>query len=207
MFAGREDAARKLCIKLKPLSKRKKIIVLALTRGGVVLGKIISSYFKAPLEVLVVKKISAPGDRELAVGAVAPGNIVYWNKDLCRQLSLSKEEKSNLKNEKEKERKEQEKLFKGEHIDIRGKSVILVDDGVATGATAIAASKYLKRIGAKEIILTVPVVSEDTLFYIKRYFDTIYSLKIVNNFYAVGQFFRNFPQVENEQVLKILGKI
>ncbi len=83
MFEGREEAATKLCEKLKPLVKRKKIIVLALARGGVILGKVISTYFKVPLDVLVVKKIGAPHNSELAIGAVAPGNIVYWNRNLC----------------------------------------------------------------------------------------------------------------------------
>ncbi len=205
MFENREEAAVKLCLKLKSVVKDKNIVVIALVRGGVVLGKVIADYFKAPLDILVIKKIGAPQNSELAVGATGPGNTIYWNNDLCKALGLSEKEKIELKKEKDRQKREQEKLLEGKHIDIKGKSVILVDDGIATGATAIAASEFFKKNGVKEVILAVPVISKDTLVDIKRYFDTICILKSVNNFYAVGQFFRNFPQVENEQVKRLLN--
>ncbi|MCL5434834.1 MAG: phosphoribosyltransferase [Patescibacteria group bacterium] len=204
MFEDREEAAAKLCLKLKNVVEGKNIVVVALVRGGVVLGKVIADYFKAPLDIIVVKKIGAPQNSELAIGAIGPGNTVYWNNDLCKALGLSKKEKLKLKNEKEEERKTQEKLLGRQRIDIKKKSVILVDDGVATGTTVIAARKFFKKTGAKEVILTVPVISKDTLINIKRYFDSVCILKSVSNFYAVGQFFRNFPQVENEQVIEML---
>jgi len=204
MFESREEAAVKLCLKLKNIVKAKDIVVIALVRGGVILGKVIADNFKVPLDILVVKKIGAPQNSELAIGAVGPGNTVYWNRDLCKELGLSKEEKFELKNKKEEQRKEQEKLLGGLHIDFIEKSIILVDDGVATGATVIAASKYLKKNGAKEVILAVPVIAKDTVVNIKKYFDDVCSLKIVKDFYAVGQFYRNFPQIENEQVIEML---
>lgn len=207
MFENREEAASKLCLKLKSVAKGKDIVVIALVRGGVVLGKIIADYFKAPLNILVIKKIGSPLNDELAIGAVGPKNTVYWNNDLCNALGLSQKEKLKLRKEKEEQRKTQEKLFKSCHIDFKKKSVILVDDGVATGATAIAAAIFLKKEKAQEIILTVPVISKDTLLYIKRYFDNVCSLKIVKDFYAVGEFYRNFSQIENDQVIKILSKI
>lgn len=207
MFENREEAASKLCLKLKSVAKGKDIVVIALARGGVVLGKIIADYFKAPLNILVIKKIGSPLNDELAIGAVGPKNTVYWNNDLCNALDLSQKEKLKLRKEKEEQRKTQEKLFESCHIDFKKKSVILVDDGVATGATAIAAAIFLKKEKAQKIILTVPVISKDTLLYIKRYFDNVCSLKIVKDFYAVGQFYRNFSQIENDQVIKILSKI
>ncbi len=205
MFDNREEAASKLCLKLKNAVKGKDIVVVALLRGGVVLGKIIADYFKSPLDILVVKKIGAPLNSELAIGSVGPKNTVYWNNDLCKALGLSQKEKLKLKKEKEKQRKEQEKLFESCRIDFKKKSVILVDDGVATGATAIAAAIFLRKENAQEIILAIPVISKDTSLNIKRYFDDVCSLKIVKDFYAVGQFYRNFPQIENEQVIKLLA--
>lgn len=207
MFENREEAASKLCLKLKSVVKGKDIVVIALVRGGVVLGKIIADYFKAPLDILVIKKIGAPLNDELAIGAVGPENTVYWNNGLCKALGLSQKEKLKLKKEKEEQRRAQEKLFESCHIDFKKKSVILVDDGVATGATAIAAAKFLKKKDVKEIIIAIPVISKDTLLSIKRYFDAVCSLKIVKDFYAVGQFYRSFSQIENEQVIKILSKI
>lgn len=205
MFENREEAASKLCLKLKRVAKGKDIVVIALVRGGVVLGKIIADYFKVPLDILVIKKIGAPLNNELAIGAVGPKNTIYWNNDLCKALGLSQKEKLKLKKEKEEQRKAQEKLFESCHIDFKKKSVILVDDGVATGATAIAAAIFLKKEKAQEIILAIPVISKDTLFSIKTYFDNVCSLKIVKDFYAVGQFYRNFPQIENYQVIKLLN--
>ena len=205
MFEDREEAAARLCKKLKKIVEGKNIVVIALTRGGVVLGKIIADYFKKPLDILVVKKIVAPGNSELAIGAVAPGNTVYWNKDLCKTLALSRQEKLELKKEKENERRNQERLLKSNHINFKRESVILVDDGVATGATVIASSKYLKNGKAKEIILAAPIISKDTLINIKKYFDNVYILECAENFYAVGQFYRHFEQIENEQVNRIMA--
>ena len=205
MFENREEAASKLCLKLKSIVKGKDIVVIALVRGGVVLGKIIADHFKAPLDILVIKKIGASLNNELAIGAVGPENTVYWNNDLCKALGLSQKEKLELKREKERQRREQEKLFKSRHIDFKKKSVILVDDGIATGATAIVAAKFLKKKDVKEIILAIPVIPKDTLINIKEYSDIVLSLKIVKDFYAVGEFYRDFPQIENEQVIKLLN--
>lgn len=205
MFENREEAASKLCLKLKSVVKDKDIAVIALVRGGVVLGKIIADYFRAPLDILVIKKIGAPLNNELAIGAVGPQNTAYWNNDLCKILGLSQKEKAELKREKERQRREQEKLFKIRHIDFKKKSVILVDDGIATGATATVAAKFLRKSKAKKVILAVPVISKDTLINIKEYFDMVLSLKIVKDFSAVGEFYKSFPQVENEQVVKLLN--
>lgn len=204
MFLDREEAGEKLCFKLKKYTGSKKCVVIALARGGVILGKVIAGYFNFPLDALVVKKIGAPQDSELAIGAVGPKNTVYWNNDLCKALKIGKTEKNELKKAKEKARKEQEGFLSIRNMGLSGKSIILVDDGIATGATAIAASKFLKKEKTKEIILAVPVISADTLVNIRRYFDTVCFLKRVKLFYAVGQFYKSFPQIENEEVRKIL---
>ena len=207
MFEDRREAGIKLSLKIQKILKNKKFIVVALARGGVVLGKIISESFDVPLDILVVKKIGAPQNPELAIGAVGPLDTVYWNDSLCKDLGIKEEEKRSLRERKEVERIKQEVILKGNGVDFKGKTVILVDDGIATGSTAIVASYALRKKKAKEVILAVPVASKDTLRDIKRYFDTVIYLLSVWNFYAVGEFYKNFPPVENEQVLKILGKI
>ncbi len=206
MFLDREEAGEKLCFKLEKYVRDRNCIVIALARGGVVLGKVIADYFKLPLDVLVIKKVGAPRNSELAIGAVGPKNTVYWNNDLCQVLGIGKTEKLELKKAKESARKEQESLLPIKNIGLSGKSVILVDDGIATGATAIAAGKFLKKEKAKETILAVPVMPNDALVDIKRYFDIVCVLKKVNFFYAVGQYYKNFPQIENEEVARILGR-
>ncbi len=203
MFQDREDAAVRLSKKLKNVVN-KNTVVIALTRGGVILGKVIGDYFSIAWGAIVVKKITAPFNSELAIGAVAPNNIVYWNEKLCKELGITKEEKLRLRERKEVERISQEIIFKKPGIPFKGKDVILVDDGVATGATVKAASRYLKKKKAKKILLAVPVVSKGIIRDIKTYFDTIISLSEPKDFYAVGEFYKYFPQVTNREVINLL---
>ncbi len=206
MFKGREDAALKLSQKLKQEIKRENLIILSLTRGGLVIGKIISNNLNLPLDILVLKKIGDPKNNELAIGVVGPKNITVWNKDVLSFLSLNEKEKNMLKKQTEKERKKQETLFrrgKGK-LGLKNKTIILVDDGIATGATVLCAQKYLKKEKTKKIILAIPVIAKDTLSYINKYFDNIIYLKKASKFFAVGQFYKNFPQITNEQVVDLM---
>lgn len=206
MFESREQAGYRLAQKLEKFSKVKNVLVLGLARGGVVVAKVISTFLNVPLDVLVVKKIGAPNNPELAVGAVAPKNTVFWNEDLTQSLGISDEEKNRLKKLKENERKEQEKELLGDKpLEISGKTVILVDDGVATGASVVASSIFLKKEKTRSVILAVPVIAKDTLRNIVKYFDDIIFLESVEEFQAVGQFYRNFPQVENDEVKELLS--
>ncbi len=205
MFEDREQAGYQLAQKLESFSKIQNILVLGLARGGVAVAKIISTFLNAPLEALVVKKIGAPDNPELAVGGVAPKKTVFWNEELIQSLGINNEEKNRLKKLKEIEREEQEKVLRGgKPLEILGKTVILVDDGVATGASVVAAALFLKKEKAKKIVLATPVIAKDTLRYIKRYFDSMIYLKSADEFQAVGQFYRSFPQIEDEEVKNIL---
>lgn len=205
MFEDRSAAGFLLAKRLDEFSKVKNVLVLGLARGGVAVAKVISTYLNAKLDALVVKKIGAPDNEELAVGGIAPKNTVYWNKKLVQDLGIKPAQAFELRRGKQKERIQQEKQLRGERpLEISGKTVILIDDGVATGASVIAASLYLKKEKAKTIILAVPVIAKDTLGDINRYFDMIVVLKIESDFQSVGQFYRNFPQVENEEVIEIL---
>jgi len=205
MFKDREEAGMLLAKKLKAL-KEKDMVVVALTRGGVVVGKVISKILNLEFDILVVKKIGAPLNPELAIGAVAPKNTVYWNKDLVLRIGISKEEKEMLKSVKEVERKVQEKALRGKApFNYNSKIVVLVDDGIATGATVLAARKFLKKAGANKVILAVPVISTDTLRDVKRRFDMVVTLKRKRDFMAVGEFYEYFPQVTNEEVIALLS--
>jgi putative phosphoribosyl transferase len=206
MFEDRADAARKLCQKLKKYKDTKDTIVVGLTRGGVVTAKVISDFLGLKLKALVVKKIGAPGNSEFAIGALVSAKDVYWNEDTVKELKVKNWEKEDLVSQKEKEVRELERQLKIKTtpFEYKDKNAIVVDDGVATGATVIAAAKYLKRNKAREIILATPVISFDILGNIKNYFDVAISLKLVPDFYAVGQFYRSFDQVSNKEVAQIL---
>ena len=206
MFKNREEAAKKLTLKILPKIKDKKAMVVALPRGAVVMGKIISDFLSLSLDILVVKKIGAPFNSELAIGAVAGKNVTFWNKQLITELNLGEKELNKLKEEKQKERVKLEKILrKGRKgINPKGKTVILVDDGVATGATVMVANKYFKKQEAKKIILVTPVISTDTLLELKPFFDDIVFLKKPSGFYAIGQFYNHFPQITNQEVINLL---
>lgn len=202
MFRDREEAGQRLALKLKKVIKDNNFVVVALLRGGVVLGKIISDYFKIPLFPLSVKKIGAPMNPELAIGAVTLDKTNFLDGELIKYLDVDREYLETLLENKRKEAENLQEQFKN-LPSLKDKKVVIVDDGIATGTTAICAAIYAKKGMAKEVILATPVIGKETLRNIKKYFDRIISLKTVNNLKSVSQFYINFPQVENSEVLRI----
>lgn len=206
MFDSREQAGKLLADKLFFSKDKSDIIVLGIPRGGVVVAKVVAQELKKPLDIIVTKKIGAPENPELAIGAVGPGKTVFWDDDLCQKLGMTKEIKSHELIIKNREREAREKILRGnkQTLNLKNKTAILVDDGVATGATALAAYQFLKKMRAKKIILATPVIAKDTFLNIKRYFDEVIFLEKPEEFYAVGEFYREFPQVEDEEVIELL---
>src|SRR3989344_890635 len=201
MFNNREDAGGQLALELEKIIKGKDYVVVALLRGGIVLGKKISDYFKIPVLPLSVKKIGAPMNPELAIGAVTFDKAHYLDEKLIEYLDVDSQYiKSSLEN-KRKEAEDLQKNFK--LTSLKDKRVVIIDDGVATGTTVICASKYVKNQLAKEIILAIPVIAKESLKNIKKYFDRVISLKKVDNLSSVSQFYMDFPQVEDSEVLRI----
>ena len=205
MFKDRQEAGEKLALKLKKIIKGESSVVVALLRGGVVLGKKISDYFKIPLFPLSVKKIGAPLNSELGIGAVTFDKTHYLDKGLIEYLDVDSQYIKNSLENKKKEAETLQNKFKMK-ISLENKKVIIVDDGVATGTTAICAAMYAKNQKAEEIILATPVIGQETLRNIQKYFDRIIPLKIVNSLTSVSQFYKYFPQVENEEVIEILNR-
>lgn len=207
MFTNRQQAGELLSAKLSQF-KGEDVVVLGIPRGGMVVAKEVAKALKVPLDAIVIRKITLPENPELAIGAVGPGNTVYWDKKLCESLRVDKRAKTEALRIKNEERRQRERLLRrgGSHEMITGKNVILVDDGVATGATSIAAGMFIKKMRAKKSILASPVVAYDTLSIIKRYFNTVIYLDASSEFHAVGQFYEDFPQVNDEEVVTILRK-
>ena len=207
MFKDRQGAARRLALEIGKQIKEKDFVIAAILRGGIVLGRIIADYFNLPLEPLVVRKMGAPNEEELAIGALGPKKTIYWDEDLIARLRINKNYKSSIVKEKSYELEKMENLIKEKRKPFKfsDKKVIIVDDGVATGTTVLCANMFLKKVGAKSIILATPVIAKDTFNNVNRYFDKIIALEIVENFYAVGQFYKDFPQVTDEEVVRILN--
>lgn len=210
MFKNREEAGRKLAEKLKHL-KGENIVVLAIPRGGVVIGKILAQTLACPLDVMVVRKIGAPGNPELAVGALGPDGVVVWNEDLLLQLGLTPEQLApQIKNEKLKMKNYLEKFApqineaSNKKLSLKDKIVILTDDGIATGATTEAAIAWIKTQNPDKIVLAVPVAPPETVEKFKNLVDELIVLETPAFFGAVGQFYEEFPQVEDEEVVELL---
>jgi len=202
MFEDREQAGDLLALKLKKIIKGEDFIIVPLLRGGIILGKRISDYFNLPQKPLAVKKIAAPFNPELGIGAVTVDKTYYFNEEMIRDLNISADYRKKALENKYKEAKLlQEKIEKNiEKISYKEKTTVVVDDGVAIGNTVICASIYLKKQKVKKIILATPVISKDGINSIKNYFDKVISLKIVSSFSAIGEFYRYFPQVSEEEV-------
>lgn len=205
MFENREEAGELLAAKLKKVIT-KEFVVVPLLRGGIVLGKKISDYFNLPLKPLAVKKIGAPLNPELGIGAVTFDKTSYFNENLIRNLDISTDYKKAILENKYREAKFLQRKIekKAEKISWVGKNAIVVDDGVATGNTVICASIYLKKQAAKKIILATPVIAKDGISDIKKYFDRVVSLKIAKSLTSVSEFYKYFPQVEDKRVMELI---
>lgn len=205
-FQDRKEAGKLLASKLQKLHLDKNAIVLAIPRGGVVVANQASSQRSLTLDIVVIKKIGAPSNPELAIGAVGPKTVVFWDRDLIKQLGISKIIMNRELRIKKKEQEDKELILRGNKPFpiLKGKTVILVDDGVATGATAMAACKFLRKEKAKRIILAIPVISKTTFETLKLRFDDIIALQIEEEFQSVGQFYKEFQQVTDKEVIEIL---
>ena len=201
MFKDRYDAAIELAIKLKKY-KGKDGIVLAVPRGGVPVGYVIAKELGFPLEIILSKKIGHPSNPEYAIGSVSlDGTII--NEDVTNVSSdyIHREAEKILQNLNTKF-----KYYMGDQnpTDLKNKTVIVVDDGIATGSTVIATVKSIRKMNPKEIIIAAPVASPGSINKLQSIADEIICLSIPPNFMGVGQFYYDFSQVEDEEVIQLL---
>jgi predicted phosphoribosyltransferase len=204
LFQDRSDAGLQLAQKLK-IYQSEDPIILALPRGGVPVGYEVAQILHAPLDVIVARKIGAPWNPELGVGAVAPGVQILDSNSLdLLGITATDIEKIIQKEKQEIERRQ--KLYQQDQklSNITGKTVILVDDGVATGVTTRAAIQAIKKCNPSKLILAVPVGPADTMKALGQLVDNLICLEIPSPFYAVGAFYLTFPQVSDEEVIQLL---
>ncbi|MBI2033306.1 MAG: phosphoribosyltransferase [Candidatus Levybacteria bacterium] len=206
-FRDREQAGILLAEAIRKEFDYSASIVVGIPRGGMIIAHSVSKTLQIPIGMIIVKKITHPSNRELAIGAVAQGNVVFWEQQILKDSKLSRKEKIKLSEFAKDLVKKREKVFGLLYItlDFHGKTIILVDDGVATGATVIAASMALGKMGAASVILAVPVTSSEIYRRLKKYFSKIIVLNIPEQFYAVGQFYEEFPEVSEEEITNLLA--
>lgn len=207
IFYDRHDAGKKLAEALLEYKNDKEAIVIALPRGGVVVGYEVAKLLKLPLDIVSPRKIGAPFNPELAIGAITETGEKILSDELIDSLGISHEHLEQVIAKEKKEALSRLQRFRKNRPprNLTSKKVIIVDDGLATGATMRAAIKTVKAEKAKELIVAIPVAPQDTLAKIKKEVDKVICLSSPYTFFAVGQFYERFDQTSDEEVVSLLG--
>lgn len=205
IFKNRQEAGQKLAEKLKNF-KNKKAIILALPRGGVVVGHEVAQKLKLPLDILTVRKIGAPFNPEFAIGAIAEGNIQVIDGYVTNLANFEDSEVQKIINREKKELNRRVKLYRsGRRLpELKGQTVILVDDGLATGLTMLAAIQSVRKLKPKSIIIAVPVCACLTFEKLKKQVDEAICLDCEGDLNAIGLYYEDFEQVSDEEVINLL---
>ena len=210
MFDDRQDAGRRLGQRLQTLNLRDPL-VLALPRGGVPVGIEVAKALAAPLDLVLVRKIGAPGHAELAAGAVVDGSLpeLVVNEDVIRSYRIDAAYLEHAKARQLEEIERRRRLYLGERTraPVAGRTAIIVDDGIATGATVRAAMHAVRRAKPATLVLAVPVAAASTLAELATEADRIVCLHQPADLMAVGQYYRDFRQVEDAEVVAMLANV
>jgi predicted phosphoribosyltransferase len=205
-FRDRHDAGAKLALELAGYAERPDAVVLALPRGGVPVGYELATRLGLPLDVLVVRKLGVPGHSELAMGAIASGGVQVVDREITSALRISSEAFDAVLAAERAELERRERLFRGSRppLDVHDKTVIIVDDGLATGATMRAAVEASRLRGPAEIVVAVPVAAADTCEAFRPIVDHIICLLTPAQLYAVGLWYSDFAQTSDAEVRGLL---
>ena len=206
-FADRVEAGRRLGEDLKARGLGAEgALVLGIPRGGVVTAAEVARVLGAPLDVALARKVGAPGNAELAIGAVGPDGAAVIDEDLARRVGATDEWLARAIERQQHEVAERALRFRGDRrpLDVAGREVIVVDDGVATGSTAVAVGRWLAGAGARRRILAVPVAPPQTTERLGSAYDDVYVVATPLTFFAVGEFYADFRQVTDDEVRQLL---
>ena len=208
-FANRTEAGRHLAKALEKYANRHDTIVLALPRGGVPVGYEVAKALHCPLDVLVVRKLGAPGQEELAMGALASGGVRKLNREVIDYLSIRPADIEAATRRETRELERRERAYRGDRapLDIRDRVVLLVDDGLATGTTMRAAVSAVRTLGAERVVAAIPVGAAESCRQLKPEVDELVCLLMPQDFAAIGVWYDDFRQTTDDQVQDLLRKI
>lgn len=209
-FKNRSEAGRFLAQELAEYTNNPNVVVLALPRGGVPVAFEVADALKAPLDIFVVRKLGVPGYDELAMGAIATGGTRILNSRVVDYLDISDETIEAVARREQRELERRERLYRGTRpaLDMRGRTVIIVDDGMATGSTMRVAVRALKQQQPKKIIVAVPVGARETCDSFAKEVDTMCVCAITPEpFDGVGLWYRDFKQTSDEEVRQLLTRV
>ncbi len=205
MFLDRADAGRRLAAKLAGFSTASRPLLLALPRGGVPVGAEVAAALGLPFDVLVVRKLGVPGHEEYAMGAIA-GGVMVLDHEVVARLGVSLDALERVVAREERELERRERMFRGglAFPQVEGRTVIVVDDGVATGSTMSAAVALLRKQNAGRIVVAVPVAADDSAERLRGEADEVVTLLEPGNLGAVGRWYRDFGQTGDDEVRRLL---
>jgi len=206
IFLNRVDAGRRLARKLGAYARRKDAIVLGIPRGGVPVAFQVSAELGVPLDVFVVRKLGVPSQPELAFGAIATGGVRILDAQIVESLGISDLEIELIAAKERRELDRRERVYRGGRppLDLKGKTVILVDDGIATGASTRAAIAALRQLNPGSIVLAAPIAPASTCRHLRSEVDDLICLDTPETFFAIGEFYEDFSQVPDEEVTRLL---
>lgn len=207
-FFDRCEAGVILAKNLKEYANNPNVIILALPRGGVPVAYEIANALSAPLDVFIVRKLGLPGHEELAIGAIASGGTIFFNESLMSQLNINRISIQNVIEKEQEELVRREHLYRGDKAfpNLKEKTVLLVDDGIATGATMTAAIEALRKHKPTTIVIAVPVAAYSTCEEMAPLVERIVCPLKPIDFYAVGLWYEHFPQISDNEVIELLKK-
>jgi len=209
IFQDRADAGRFLATKLDKFAKRTDVVVLGLPRGGVPVAYEVARKLNAPLDIFVVRKLGVPGHEELAMGAIASGGVRVLNQEVLSHLHIPDDIIALVVDNEQRELERREREYRGDHapLDLRGRVVILVDDGLATGSSMHAAVQAVRQKHPSRIVVAVPVGARDNCEPFQNEVDTMAICAITPEpFQAVGSWYTDFSQVTDDDVQKLLDR-
>jgi putative phosphoribosyl transferase len=208
LFRDRTDAGRQLANELTAYAGRPDVLVLALPRGGVPVGYEVARALDAPLDVFLVRKLGLPGQEELAMGAVASGGVRVLNEEVVQGLGVPDWMIDDVARREQQELGRRERVYRGDRPapDVRGRTVILVDDGLATGSTMRAAVAALRQQGPARVVVAVPLGAAETCAEFRGEADEAVCARTPQPFYAVGAWYDDFSQTTDEEVLDLLDR-
>jgi putative phosphoribosyl transferase len=207
-FQDRTDAGRQLARKLAKYRGNPSVVVLALPRGGVPVGFEVAEAIEAPLDVFLVRKLGIPGHEELALGAIASGGVRVLNHDVLYMSGIDEQGIDAIAEREQKELERRERAYRTGRspVEIEGRVVILIDDGLATGATMLAATRAIRKLRPEKLIVAVPVSAPETCNHFRREVDEIVCAETPRPFQAVGLWYEDFSQTTDDEVRDLLAR-
>jgi len=206
IFSNRTEAGRLLAKRLRAYENQRDVLILGIPRGGVPVAFEVAAEFHAPMDIFIVRKLGVPGSEELAFGAIASGRIRFLDREIVAAAEISESEIERITARETRELERRQRTYRGglDPLEVKGQTVILVDDGIATGSSMQAAITALRQLKPSRLVVAVPVAPASTCRRLRPEVDDLICVHRPASFYAIGEFYENFSPVSDQTVTDLL---